>query len=137
MLNWNGHLSSEANLYFSSSFFVVTVLCTTLKKNCISLSSFEDLYIFTKQHPNQEVLKSFFSQPLLWRVIVNKALQLDDEVEGMLLWEKDITFLKSLENEERRWKTLWQSTDRELPLLFQRMRSLFLSYSENFISSWK
>ena len=31
-------------------------------------------------------------------IIVNKALQLDDEVEGMLLWEKDIPFLKSLGN---------------------------------------
>ena len=30
--------------------------------------------------------------------IGNKALQLDDEVEGMLLWEKDIPFLKSLRN---------------------------------------
>ena len=30
--------------------------------------------------------------------IVNKALQLDDEVEGMLFWEKDIPFLKSLGN---------------------------------------
>ena len=48
-------------------------------------------------------------------IIVNKALQLDDEVEGMLFWAKDIPFLKSLENEVRRWKTLWQSTDRELP----------------------
>ena len=48
-------------------------------------------------------------------IIVNKALQLDDEVEGMLFWGKDIPFLKSLGNEVRRWKTLWQSTDRELP----------------------
>jgi len=31
-------------------------------------------------------------------VIVNKALQLDDEVEGILFWEKDIPFLKSLGN---------------------------------------
>ena len=29
-------LSSEANLYFSSSFFVVIILCTTLKVNCLS-----------------------------------------------------------------------------------------------------
>ena len=48
-------------------------------------------------------------------IIVNKALQLDDEVEGMLFWGKDIPFLKSLGNEVRRWKTLWHSTDRELP----------------------
>ena len=30
--------------------------------------------------------------------IVNKALQLEDEVEGMLFWEKDIPFLKSSGN---------------------------------------
>jgi len=44
-------------------------------------------------------------------VIVNRALQLDDEVEGMLFWEKDVPFPKSLENEVRKWKTLWQSKD--------------------------
>ena len=48
-------------------------------------------------------------------IIINKALQLDDEVKGMLLLEKDIPFLKFLGDEVRRWKTLWQSTDRELP----------------------
>ena len=32
-------------------------------------------------------------------IIANKALQPDDEVEGMLSWEKDgIPFLKSLRN---------------------------------------
>ena len=31
-------------------------------------------------------------------IIVNKALWLDDEVEGMLFWVKDIPFLKSLGN---------------------------------------
>ena len=48
-------------------------------------------------------------------IIVNKALQLDDEVEGMLFWEKDNPFAKSLGNEVLRWKTLWQSADGELP----------------------
>ena len=48
-LRQKGHLSSEANLYFSSSFFVVIILCTTLKVNCLSLLSFENLYMFTKQ----------------------------------------------------------------------------------------
>ena len=48
-------------------------------------------------------------------IMVNKALQLDDEVEGMLFWEKDILLPRSLGNEVSRWKTLWQSTDRELP----------------------
>ena len=45
-------------------------------------------------------------------IIVNKELHLD---EGMLYWEKDIPFPKSLGNEVRRWKTLWQLTNRELP----------------------
>ena len=47
-------------------------------------------------------------------IIVNKALQLDDEVEGMLFWEKDNTLPKPLGNEVLRWQILWQSTDREL-----------------------
>ena len=41
---------------------------------------------------------------------------MDDELEGMLLFsEKDIPFPKSLWNEVRMWKTLWQSKDWELP----------------------
>ena len=32
------------------------------------------------------------------------ALQLDDEVEGMMFWEKDIPFSKSFENEVSKWK---------------------------------
>ena len=52
-----------------------------------------------------------------------KALQLYDEVEGMLFWEKDNPFPKSLGNEVPRWKTLWQSTDCKLPnnLLLARL----------------
>ena len=40
---------------------------------------------------------------------------MDNEVQGMLYWEKDIQFPKSLGNEVRRWKTLWQLSNRELP----------------------
>ena len=46
---------------------------------------------------------------LMLTIIVNKALQLDDELEGKLFWEKDIPFLKSIGNEVH--KTLWQSKD--------------------------
>ena len=55
-LRQKGHLSSEANIHFSCSFFVVIILCTTLKVNCLSLISFEDLYIFTKQSGSSEKL---------------------------------------------------------------------------------
>ena len=44
-LKHRGHLSSEANLYFISSFLVGIILCITLKENCPSLLSFEDLCI--------------------------------------------------------------------------------------------
>ena len=40
-------------------------------------------------------------------IMVNKALQLDDVVEGMLFCEEDIPFLKSLGNEALRWKRLY------------------------------
>ena len=64
---------------------------------------------------------------LVLSIIVNKALKLNDEEEDMLFWEKNIPFLKSLGNEVRGWKTLWQSTDRELPnnLLAFVMKMLF------------
>ena len=39
---------------------------------------------------------------LMLTIIVNKALQRDDELEGMLFWEKDIPFLKFIGNEEHR-----------------------------------
>ena len=49
-------------------------------------------------------------------MIVYQALQLDDKVEGTPFWEKDIPFPKSLGNGVLGWKTLWQSTDRELAM---------------------
>ena len=63
-LRQKGHLSSEANLYFSSSFFVVIILCTTLKVNCLSLLSFEDLCIFTKQSLQFGISEKLFFQAL-------------------------------------------------------------------------
>ena len=59
-----GHLSSEASLYFSSSFFVVIYSVHNLK------SEMSRTCIYSQNnHPNQEVLKSFFSKPLLRRVL--------------------------------------------------------------------
>ena len=63
------HLSSDANLYFSSSFFVVIILCTTLKVNCLRLLSFQDLYIFTKKSPQSGSSEKLFSKLLLRRVL--------------------------------------------------------------------
>ena len=53
-------------------------------------------------------------------IIVNNTLELSEATEGMLFWENDLPFPKSLGNELRRWQVMWQSAEKELPsnLLF-------------------
>ena len=48
-------------------------------------------------------------------IIVNNTLELSEATEGMLFWEIDLPFPKSLGNELRRWQTMWQSAEKELP----------------------
>ena len=57
-------------------------------------------------------------------IIVYQALQLDDEVGGVLSWEKDIPFPKFLGNEVLGWKTLSQSLDRELAMKMRSQTSI-------------
>ena len=52
---------------------------------------------------------------LVTSIIVEKTLQLDDEAEGHAVLEKRHSISQTLGNEVRRWKTLWQSTDRKIP----------------------
>ena len=47
--------------------------------------------------------------------VVNNTLELSEATEGMLFWENDLPFPKSLGNELRRWQTMWQSAEKELP----------------------
>ena len=48
-------------------------------------------------------------------IIVNNTLELSEATEGMLFWENDLPFPKSLGNELRRWQIMWQSAEKELP----------------------
>ena len=48
-------------------------------------------------------------------IIVNKALQLDDEVEGVLFWEKDIPFFSPLEMRYAEGKHSVSQQIREFP----------------------
>ena len=48
-------------------------------------------------------------------IIFNNTLELSEATEGMLFWENDLPFPKSLGNELRRWQTMWQSAAKELP----------------------
>ena len=47
--------------------------------------------------------------------IVNNSQELSEAAKGMLFWENDLPFPKSLGNELRRWQTMWQSAEKELP----------------------
>jgi len=47
-------------------------------------------------------------------IIVNDTLELSEATEGMLFWENDLPFPKSLGNELRRWQSMWQSAEKEL-----------------------
>ena len=48
-------------------------------------------------------------------IIGNDTLELSEATEGMLFWENDLPFPKSLGNELRRWQSMWQSAEKELP----------------------
>ena len=48
-------------------------------------------------------------------IIANNTLELSEATQGMLFWENDLPFTKSLGNELRGWQTMWQSADKELP----------------------
>ena len=52
---------------------------------------------------------------LLPSIIVNNTLELSEATESMLFWENDLPFPKSLGNELKRWQTMWQSAEKELP----------------------
>ena len=44
-------------------------------------------------------------------IIVNNTLELSKATEGMMFWESDLPFPKSLGNELRRWQIMWQSAE--------------------------
>ena len=51
-------------------------------------------------------------------IIVNNTLELSEATEGLLFWENDLPFPKSLGNELQRWQTMCQSAEKELPSNF-------------------
>ena len=48
-------------------------------------------------------------------IIVNNTLELSKATEGMMFWENDLPFPKSLGNELRIWQIMRQSAKKELP----------------------
>ena len=48
-------------------------------------------------------------------IIINNTLKVSEATEGMLFWENDLPFPKSLGNKLRRWQIMWQSAEKELP----------------------
>ena len=108
-------LATHVYPFFIPKLLVWVIKRVSVQEDCTCSSS------SLLNHPNA---RSIFDEDLHARnllglvpsIIVYQALQLDDEVGGVLSWEKDIPFPKSLGNEVLGWKTLWQSTDRELAM---------------------
>ena len=108
-------LATHVYPFFIPKIIVWVIIWVSVQEDCSCSSS------WLLNHPNA---RSIFDEDLharnllglLQSIIVYQALQLDDEVEGMLFCEKDIPFPKSLGNEVLGWKTLWQSTDRWLAM---------------------
>ena len=48
-------------------------------------------------------------------IIINNTLELSEATEGILFWDNDLPFPKSLGNELLRWQIMWQSAEKELP----------------------
>ena len=76
-------------------------------KKTVAIPLLDSLIIKMQDRLSDEDRHARHLLSLVPSIIVNKALQLDDEVEGMLFWEKDNPFPKSLGIEVLRWKTLW------------------------------
>ena len=49
-------------------------------------------------------------------IIINNTLELSEATEGILFWDNDLPFPKSLGNELLRWQIMWQSVNLLLAL---------------------
>ena len=65
-------------------------------KKTVAIPLLDSLFIQMQDRFSDEDRRARHLLCLVPSIIVNKALQLDDEVEGMLFCKKDIPFLKSL-----------------------------------------
>ena len=74
-------------------------------KKTVAIPLLDSLIIQTQDRFFDKDLHARNLLDLLQSIIVYQALQLDDEVEGMLFCVKDIPFPKSLGNEVLGWKT--------------------------------
>ena len=97
-------LATHVYPFFIPQIIVWVMIWVSVQEDCSCSSS------WLLNHPNA---RSIFDEDLharnllglLQSIIVYQALQLDDEVEGMLFCVKDIPFPKSLGNEVLGWKT--------------------------------
>ena len=84
-------------------------------KKSVAIPLLDSLIIQMQDRFSEEDCQAHHLLYLVPSIIVNNTLELSEATEGMLLWENDLPFHKSLGNELQRWQTMWQSAEKELP----------------------
>ena len=75
----------------------------------------DTLIIQTQDRLSDEYCHARHLHYLVPSIIINNTLKVSEATEGMLFWENDLPFPKSLGNKLRRWQIMWQSAEKELP----------------------
>ena len=97
----------------AQTFPVLVELITTKKSVAIPLP--DSLIIQMQDRFSDEDRHARHLLYLVPSIIVNNTQELSEAAKGMLFWENDLAFPKSLGNELRRWQTMWQPAEKELP----------------------
>ena len=97
----------------AQTFPVLVELITTKKSVAIPL--LDSLIIQMQDRFSDEDRHARHLLYLVPSIIVNNTQELSEAAKGMLFWENDLAFPKSLGNELRRWQTMWQPAEKELP----------------------
>ena len=84
-------------------------------KKSVAIPLLDSLIIQMRDRFSNEDRHAHHLLYLVPSIIVNDTLELSEATEGMLFWENDLPFPKSLGNELRRWQSMWQSAEKELP----------------------
>ena len=69
---------------------------------------------------------------LIPSVIVSKNLNLTDNIAGLMKWEADMPFAKSLKSELQRWQVLWQGTTQRDTLPDNLLKTLAVCDEDSF-----
>ena len=86
-----------------------------ITKKSVAISLLDSLSIQMQDRFSDEDHHARHLFYLVPSIIVNNTRELSEATDGMLFWENDLPFPKSLGNELRRLQIMWQAAEKELP----------------------